>query len=100
MNEEADMFTVMVDDNFHYMDEDERRALGEFATWEEAVQAARQIVERSLSEHYKPGMTAEQLYSAYTGFGEDPFIVPKPEGQAFSAWTYAKQRCAQICASG
>ena len=28
--------------------------------------------------------------------GEDPFVVPN-RGVGFSAWKYAKRRCAQIC---
>ena len=38
----------MIDDNFHYMDEDERCDSGTFKTYEEAVSAAKEIVDRSL----------------------------------------------------
>jgi len=86
-------YEVFVDDNFHYMDEDERYKLGEFDTEEEAVAACKEIVDKFLLFNYKPGMTAEELYSHYTDFGEDPFVRPG----SFSAWTYAKERCPEIC---
>jgi hypothetical protein len=94
-------YQVWVDDNYHIGDESERYELGEFASYDEALHAAKRIVDESLSSGYQPGMTAEQLYNGYSGFGEDSFIVAvapsrkvKPE---FSAWEYAKARCKEIC---
>ena len=43
----------------------------------------------------KPGMTASELYDAYTGFGDDPFIVcvnSDDERVRFSSWDYAKEQ--------
>lgn len=91
-------YQVFIDDNFHYMDEDERYKLGDFETFEEALAACRGIVNRSLEEYYKDGMSAGELYQNYTGFGDDPFIVAEIEPPfRFSAWDYAKQRCREIC---
>ena len=43
-------------------------------------------------------MTADQLYRAYTMFGEDPWISDTPDGTPrFSAWDYARRRTAEIC---
>jgi len=86
-------YTVFVDDNFHYMDEDERYTLGVFATPEEAIAACRSIVDGCIGS--EPGATAETLFKNYAMFGEDPFIVP---GVGFSAWDYAKRRCAELAA--
>ena len=94
------MFTIRVADNFHYMDEDETYTAGEFATWEEALVAARERVDRSLAEAYTPGMTADALFGQYTSFGDDPYIVPTPAGEKFSAWDYARQRSEVICSGG
>jgi len=94
------MFVLRVADNFHYMDEDETYTHGEFATWAEAVAAARQIVDRCLAEDYRPGVTPAALYARYVSFGDDPYIVPQPDGERFSAWDYAKQRCNELCAVG
>jgi hypothetical protein len=93
-------YRVMVDDNFHYQDESERRELGVYKTLEEALAACRAVVDRSLSEEYRPGISAEKLFDRYTSFGEDPFIRAVDganEGVLFSAWTYAKERCEAIC---
>ena len=50
-----------------------------------------------LSANHGPGITAEKLYEVYVMFGEDPFIMGPGPGAEFSAWDYAKQRCAEIC---
>lgn len=86
-------YRVLVDGNFHFMDEDERWCLGEFTIYDEALKAARKLVEDFFLDA-KPGQTAEELYDGYTGFGDDPFVVPfggaeQPESR-FSAWDYAK----------
>lgn len=94
-------YQVLIDDNFHYQDESERVKHGVFATPEEAITACRSIVDGYLTDAFKPGMTANALFESYTAFGEDPFIVPgRPEGAPvqFSAWDYARQRCAEIAA--
>ena len=88
-------YKVLVDDNFHYMDEDERYQHGVFPTAEEAIAACKRMVDSDLHEFMKPGMTASELYEAYTGFGRDPFIVcvrPDDERVHFSAWDYAEER--------
>lgn len=90
-------YRVFVDDNAHYMDETERYFEREYATAEEAVAAARRIVDDFLTENYRPGMTADELYSRYTAFGEDPFIVTADPDCTFSAWAYARERCGTLC---
>ncbi len=68
-------YKVLVDDNFHFMDEEERYEHGIFSTAEEAISACRRIVDEELEHLKKPGTTAQKLYELYTAFGEDPFIV-------------------------
>jgi hypothetical protein len=65
----------MVHDNFHYMDEDERYEHGVFSTADEAVAACKHIVDQSLKDLCKPGITEQELFEAYTMFGDDPFVV-------------------------
>lgn len=93
----ANSYQVFVDDNFHYMDEDERYKLGNFETFEEAVKACKLIVDECLNDGLKKGITAKELYSIYTGFGDEPFIVGEPVPYRFSARDYAKERCKQLC---
>jgi hypothetical protein len=93
-------YKVMVDDNFHYQDSDERWEQGTYETMEEALAACRRIVDQSLESEYRPGVSAEALYGRYIHFGDDPFIVVldgSDERVAFSAWSYAKERCHAIC---
>jgi len=55
----------MVDDNFHYQDPDERSEQGTYATVEEALAACRGIVDRSVEEEFRVGISAEDLYGRY-----------------------------------
>ncbi len=94
-------YQVMVDDNFHYQDPEERREQGVYATLEEAIAACREIVDRSLAEEHRPGASAEALLDRYASFGDDPFIVVLDgldARAAFSAWRYAEERARAICA--
>jgi hypothetical protein len=67
-----------------------------FATADEAIAACKLIVDECLKPMLTPGMTAAALYEQYTGFGDDPFIMPvNPDDApvAFSAWDYANEQC-------
>lgn len=92
-------YTVTVDDNFHYQEGDQREQ-GTYDTLEQAIAVCRAIVDKSLAEEYRPGISAEALYDRYVSFGDDPFIVViegVDDGAEFSAWSYAKERCRAIC---
>jgi hypothetical protein len=91
-------FTVLVDDNFHYMDESYRTTLGSFATLDEAIAASKARVEEYLETALESGGTAESLYRSYMQFGPDPFVVSKQvQDIEFSAWNYAKERSKAMC---
>jgi len=95
-------YKVIVDDNFHYGEEDERSEYGTYPTAEEAQEVCRRLVDASLLAEYRDGQTGEQLFDRYTSFGDDPFVVsldgaPRVE---FSAWTYARQRAEEFTAPG
>jgi hypothetical protein len=89
-------YKVMVDDNFHYMEEDERYEVATLSTIEEAMTACKRIVDNDLSALAKgKNYTPDELYEHYVSFGSDPFIValdPKDDRPCFSAWDYAKER--------
>lgn len=87
-------FVVYVDDNYHFMDEDERYVLGTFPSEAEAVAAAKQVVDDFLLQGLQPGTTAAALLASYQQYGDDPWI----SGSAFSAWDYAERRCQELCA--
>jgi hypothetical protein len=89
-------FTVRVSDNWDH--DDPGYAQGSYPTLEEAIAACRGIVHESLTGIFKPGMSAETLLSRWCSGGQGAGIVGAP-GQPFSAWRYAKERCAQIAAA-
>ena len=67
-------YKVMVDDNFHYQQPEDRWEQGVHPTLEAALAACRAIVDRSLEEERRPGISAEALFNRYTSFGDDPSI--------------------------
>jgi hypothetical protein len=89
-------YKVLIDDNFHYQDEEHRSEYGVFGTADEAVAVCKRIVDRCLEPMLKPGMTADALYQLWVMFGEDPYVMPVDRTDArvaFSACDYAKERC-------
>lgn len=90
-------YTVIVYENSHYMDESESYTHGNFPTAQDALAAAKKLVDEDLAAAFSPGMPPEDLYRRYATFGVDPAIVPALE-PPFSAWDYAKERCLEICA--
>jgi hypothetical protein len=97
MERPTSKYSVLVDDNFHYMDESERYSAGEFDTCADAIEKCKRIVDDFLLAGHKPSMTAKQLMEMYTSFGDDPFIVSQDPGCSFHAWDYARQRCEELC---
>jgi hypothetical protein len=91
-------YSVVVADNFHYMDDSEHYTLGSYDLLDDAVAAAKQVVDAYLASAYERGMKSSALYDSYKAFGEDPFIVgPEPGRVLFSAWDYARLRCDVLC---
>ena len=82
MNEK---YQVYVDDNFHYMDESERLAVGSYHSLEEAIEKCKEITVRSVEDLYEEGITPEKLSAQWAMFGEDPFIVGGEGPVPFSA---------------
>ena len=68
-------YKVYVDDNYHYMDKDERYPAASYDSLEEALQKCREIVIRSLEDLYEKGIIPENLSAQWSMFGEDPFIT-------------------------
>ena len=90
-------YRVLVDDNFHFMDESARYELGQFDTPEAAVAACKRIVDEFLASAYSPGMSAAHLLQSYQASGEDPWIAGGERDVKFSAWDYAAARVQEIC---
>ena len=90
-------YKLFVAENSNYMDEGERHPYGEFESYEEAVAAARRMVDEDLHELHAAGLSPESLFDQYTHFGRDPFVVPDDGVQRFSAWDYARERSRRVC---
>jgi hypothetical protein len=58
----------------HSEPEPEVRRVGEYRTVEEAIAAAKKLIEEFLRAEFKRGMAAGKLYSLYKERGEHPFI--------------------------
>ena len=94
-------YRVMVDDNFHYHESDERWEYGIFSTADEALAVCRRVVDESLLHEYSEGgVTAEKLFDRYTSFGDEPFVIAAEGAQQvdFSARRYARARSITLTA--
>jgi hypothetical protein len=92
MNEKR--YTVMVDDNFHYMDEEHRYKHREFSTYEKAVAACKKIVDEELRDMLKQGVKLEELSATWALYGTDPYIVGG--SSRFSARDYVTEKTQEL----
>jgi hypothetical protein len=95
-------YKVHVYDNFHYMDPEAEWDLGVFDTPDEALKAAKRLVDDFLHENWKSGIAPKALFQYYQSFGDDPAIYLDDGGDdapPFSAWAYAKIRAFELCAN-
>ncbi|MFZ2284959.1 MAG: hypothetical protein WAV86_13890 [Lutibacter sp.] len=99
MTTKTKRFHLRVYDNFHYMDESQAYNYGQFATYEEALIAAKAIVDEFFEHNWKSGVTPDYLNVQYCLYGEDPIILPNEHGklESFSARTYASISAEEIC---
>jgi hypothetical protein len=100
MNKKGIKYKIVAYDNFHPYDESDCDEGDVFDTCEEAIAAAKEIVDKSLRWEYKthPGISPEELYEYYQDFGDDPSLrsTPKDPECSWSAWKYAKVRAKDI----
>ncbi len=96
---EKHRYTLLVDDNFHYMDKSEQYEHGQYDSCARAIEECRHIIDKFLATEHKAAMTPEQLWKLYSMFGDDPFIVTTDPDCSFSAWDYARRRCHELCAA-
>jgi hypothetical protein len=90
-------YRVLVDSNEEYMDESARYIAGRYDDCAAAIGRCKYIVDQFLLSSYREGMTAEHLFMTYKAYGEDPWVSSGDDSCTFSAWTYAAERCWEIC---
>ena len=91
------MYTVKVASNSNESETAKTNTHAEYTTWEEAVEAAKDIVDHCFEEFKNIGTGTGQLFSKYRQEGRHPFIHPQPEGNQFSALEYSDEFCSVIC---
>jgi hypothetical protein len=87
-------YKVHVDDNFHYMDEGERYALGSYDSLEEAIEKCKEITISSIRDLWEEGISPDELCAQWSMFGEDPFIIGVDGPVPFSARKFVS---AKLC---
>ena len=81
------------------------RRVGEYWTHDEAVAAAKHLIDSFLYHQFMEGaahgINAEQLLERYKARGEQPVILRDSESStnvlSFNPLKYAAQRCSEIC---
>ena len=77
--------------------------VGEFDRFEDAVAAARLVVDAALNRGYLAGMTSSQLLAYYEQSAHAPYIFRDDEGtinaSSFNHFRYAKARSDELCVS-
>ena len=89
-------FKVIVDDNYHYMDESERYTVGSYASLEEALDKCKELTVKSLKHFYEKGITPDKLKAQWLMFGEDPYIVGGDASVPFSARKFITTELCQL----
>jgi len=90
-------YQVIIDDNYHYMDESERSEAGSYDSLDEAIARCKEIAIKSLEDFCEIGMTPEKLSAQWAMFGEDPFIVGGSGSVPFSARKFiSTELCREI----
>ena len=78
----------MVDDNFAFMDLDERYCESKHETQEEAVERCKELLREEIEDlREKVGPDANTVIDYWISFGESPFV----QGSTFSAFNYVKE---------
>ena len=85
-------YKVWIDDNFHFMNEDERIFHGEFDTPTQAIVACQKIVDANIKSITEQETDPDKAYESYVCFGDGPWI----EGVEFSAFEYAEIKIKEV----
>lgn len=92
-------YTVIVEDNFHHMDGAEEYELGKFDSCEAAIAACKKIVDDFLLSSLGSPRSRGELWELFTTFGDSAFLLTADQDCKFSAWNYARERCAELTRS-
>lgn len=78
--------------------------IGEYESLDDAIAAAKLVVDQFLNYAYSDGIAAGVLYVKYQNNGRVPFIFVDGDNtlnvSGFNHIDYAKRRCEELCAGG
>jgi len=97
-------FHLRIYDNYHYNDESEAYNTGLFDTYEDALQAAKGVVNQFLAYNWRKGMTPKDLHVLFLMYGDDPIVVPNERIENFvmpdfSARDYVQEIIEEFCSN-
>jgi hypothetical protein len=94
--ESAKNYEVMVEDNYKQpsLDEDDRYCLGKFETYEKAVKACKEFLDRDLKDILKDCKNEEDFSEYWCFHGETLYITPS-EGDDFNSREYVDQKVSE-----
>lgn len=83
------------------LDADRVRRIGEYSTLEDAVSAAKLVIDEFLARELEPGMPPARLFARYQSAGEVPIIFRDDDDKTmnvsyFNHFEYALARCADL----
>ena len=91
------MYVVKLVSNSLRPDINKEITYGEYISWEEAVEAAKDIIDHSFKEQNELGVDLEVWVMRYRNHGSYPCIEPQPVGKNFSALEYVEQLYSVVC---
>jgi len=92
-------FHLKIFDNNHHWDEASSFDHGNYETYEDAIIAAKKIIEEFFVGECYSGRTVGDLMASFAMYGEEPVVLPDepPNGKNFSPRNYAEEYVNQIC---
>ena len=79
------------------------RHVGNYEKLEDAISAAKRVVDRFLLSEYSKGMESKVLFSVYQNIAEFPFIFRDDDKtinvREFNHFQYAMAQCNELCGS-
>ena len=77
------------------------RHVGNYDKLEDAIAAAKRVVDRFLLSEYSKGTDSKVLFSVYQNIGEFPFIFHDDDKTInvgeFNHFQYAMEQCVELC---
>ena len=81
------------------------RRIGEYQSLEDAIAAAKQVINDFLASESRPGMPFKRLFARYQYYGEVPYIFRDDDSETvnvpeFNHFQYALALCADMSVKG